>query len=108
VSKKETKNSLGKRLLTAAREARAIARGEADGKTYRIHMPADVDVRKIRRTLGLTQEEFATRFGLPLGTIRDWEQRRRQPDGAARVLLHVIKHEPKAAARARRAEIAEA
>ena len=72
MSKKETKNSLGKRLLTAAREARAIARGEADGKTYRIHVPADVDVRKIRRTLGLTQEEFATRFGLPLGTIRDW------------------------------------
>jgi putative transcriptional regulator len=63
-------------------------------------------VRKIRRRLGLNPEEIAARFGLPLGTIRDWEQRRRQPDGAARVLLHVIKHELKAVAL--RAEIAEA
>jgi putative transcriptional regulator len=48
----------------------------------------------------LTQEEFAARYGLPAATIRDWEQKRRQPDGAARVLLQIIKKEPKAAARA--------
>jgi DNA-binding transcriptional regulator YiaG len=47
-------------------------------------------VAAIRRELGLTQEEFAGRVGLPVGTIRDWEQHRRQPDDAARVLLQII------------------
>jgi putative transcriptional regulator len=94
------------KIAAGFKEAAAIARGEK--KPAKMYVPADVDVRKIRRSLGLTQEEFAARFGLPLGTIRDWEQRRRQPDGAARVLLHVIKHEPKAAARALRAEMADA
>jgi putative transcriptional regulator len=68
--------------------------------TYRVYVPADVDVGAIRREQGLTQEEFAARFGLPVATIRDWEQNRRQPDDAARVLLQIIKREPKAAARA--------
>jgi putative transcriptional regulator len=56
----------------------------------------------------LTQEEFAARVGRPAGTIRDWEQHRRQPDGAARVLSQIIGKEPKAAARALRAEFADA
>jgi putative transcriptional regulator len=94
------------KIAAGLEEAAAIARGEK--KPAKIYVPANVDVRKIRRSLGLTQEEFAARFGLPLGTIRDWEQRRRQPDGAARVLLQVIKNEPKAAARALRAELADA
>jgi putative transcriptional regulator len=44
----------------------------------------------IRRALGLTQEEFATRFQIPLGTLRDWEQGAAQPDQAARAYLKVI------------------
>jgi putative transcriptional regulator len=100
VSKKETNNGLGKSLLAAAREARSIARGEADAKAYRIHVPADVDVRKIRRTLGLTQEEFSTRFGLPLGTIRDWGR-------ACAVACNQARAQG-SGARALRAEIAEA
>jgi hypothetical protein len=46
-------------------------RGEADPDTYRVYEPADVGVREIHGKLGLTQEEFATRFGLPVGKIRD-------------------------------------
>jgi putative transcriptional regulator len=93
-------SKLGKRLIKAAREARAIARGEADPATYRVHVSADIDVQKIRRKLGLSQAAFAARFGIPPGTLRDWEQRRRKPEGPARVLLTVIKEEPEAVSRA--------
>ena len=95
-------SKLGTRLLRAAREGRAIARGEADPAAYRVHVPAEVDVRKIRRALKLSQTQFASKFGLPASTIRDWEQRRRKPEGAARVLLQVIKREPEAVSRALR------
>jgi putative transcriptional regulator len=81
-------------------DAIAIANGEADPATYRVHAPADVDVVKIRKGLGLTREAFASRFGLQLGTVRDWEQHKRKPDGAARVLLTVIEKEPEAVTRA--------
>jgi len=53
-------------------------------------------VRIIRRALGLSQEEFAARFHIPLGTLRDWEQGRKEPDTAARAYLRVIGHNPKA------------
>jgi putative transcriptional regulator len=93
-------SKLGKRLVGAAKEARAIARGKADPKTFRVHVPADIDVHNIRMRLGLSQEAFAMRFGLPVGTVRDWEQRRRTPEGPARVLLTVIEKEPEAVRRA--------
>lgn len=46
--------------------------------------------RTLRRTLGLTQEEFAARFQIPLGTLRDWEQGRAEPDQTARAYLRAI------------------
>jgi len=51
-------------------------------------------VRIIRRALGLSQEEFATRFRIPIGTLRDWEQGRTEPDQAARAYLAVIARAP--------------
>ena len=57
-------------------------------------------VRALRRKLKLTQEEFAARFHLPLGTVRDWEQGAHRPDNAAQVLLTVIAKDPDAVARA--------
>ena len=56
--------------------------------------------RIVRARLGLTQEEFAKRFHLPLGTIRDWEQGKHAPDSAARVLLRLIDRDPEAVATA--------
>jgi len=53
-------------------------------------------VRVIRRALGLSQEEFAARFHIPLGTLRDWEQGRKEPDTAARAYLRVIGRNPQA------------
>ena len=94
--------SLGKRLLQAMDEANAIARGEADPATYRVHVPADVNVAKLRRKLKLTQPEFADRFGFNLASIRDWEQGRSKPTGAIRVYLKVIEREPEAVERALR------
>lgn len=52
--------------------------------------------KQIRRRLHLTQAEFAARFHLPLGTLRDWEQGAREPDSAARILLRVIDKNPDA------------
>jgi putative transcriptional regulator len=57
-------------------------------------------VRALRKKLGLSQAEFAARFHLPLGTIRDWEQGAHRPDKAAQVLLTVIARDPDAVARA--------
>lgn len=57
-------------------------------------------VRHARRRSGLTQEAFAERYRIPLGTLRDWEQGRREPDAAALAYLRVIEREPEAVERA--------
>ncbi len=57
-------------------------------------------VRALRHKLNLTQEQFAARFHLPLGTVRDWEQGAHRPDKAAQVLLTVIAKDPDAVIRA--------
>lgn len=59
-------------------------------------------VKTLRRALGLTQEEFAGRFHIPLGTLRDWEQDRSEPDQPARAYLRVIARDPEAVAKALR------
>jgi putative transcriptional regulator len=56
--------------------------------------------KTLRRALGLTQEEFAARYRIPLGTLRDWEQGRSEPDQPARAYLHVIAHDPEGVRRA--------
>ncbi len=56
--------------------------------------------KTLRRALGLTQAEFATRFQIPLGTLRDWEQGRAEPDQPARAYLKAIAGDPEAVRRA--------
>lgn len=58
------------------------------------------DIKSLRARLGMTQEQFATAYRLPLGTVRDWEQGRTRPDAPAMALLAVIDREPEAARRA--------
>lgn len=54
----------------------------------------------MRRAFGLTQEEFSARFAIPLGTLRDWEQRRSAPDATAQAYLKVIAADPESVAKA--------
>jgi putative transcriptional regulator len=90
----------GTRLIQAAHEAVATARGEADPSTYRIHVPSDLDVKAIRRRTRLSQDKFAERFGFTPARVRDWEQGRSKPDGAVRAYLIVIDREREAVERA--------
>ena len=78
----------------------AIARGEADPTTYRVHVPIEVDVKAIRRKLGMSQAQFAASFGFGLDAVQNWEQGRRRPEGAVRAFLKVIEREPEAVRRA--------
>jgi putative transcriptional regulator len=94
-------SAAGKRILAGLQDALAYAQGEiAHGHTHTVQIPAMVDVKAIRKRLGLTQAAFAQRYGFELSSIRNWEQGRRYPEGPARLLLMVIDKEPDAVHRA--------
>jgi putative transcriptional regulator len=81
-----------------AKQRRAAARADPDNKPmteaeWRA-APRVPPVSIIRRALKLSQEDFAAAFHIPIGTLRDWEQRRKEPDAAARAYLRVIACEP--------------
>ncbi len=88
----------GESILKGARQALDYARGAREG--FVAHVPEEVDVAAIRRRLGLSQAEFASRFGFKLDALQNWEQGRRRPEGAARAFLRVIEREPEAVQRA--------
>lgn len=85
-------------------EVRAAAKADPDNPPLTRKRMASMrrvpQVKVLRRALGLTQEEFAARYRIPLGTLRDWEQGRAQPDQPTRAYLKVIAREPKAVFRA--------
>lgn len=62
--------------------------------SYDIVVPDSIDVAAMRARLGLSQSAFARSFGLDLDAVQAWEQGRRRPDRAARILLAVIAREP--------------
>ena len=88
------------RIMEGLGEARAYLDGTADKRLYRVHVPEKVDVKKIRRRLGLSQESFAATYGFALSAVRDWEQGRRRPERSARILLKIVDKEPEAVTRA--------
>ena len=61
-----------------------------------VHRPQAVDVKSVRTKIGMTQEQFAARFGFSTATLRHWERGDRVPHGPALVLLNVIQHNPRA------------
>jgi len=86
---------LPENLGVAALEAvRKMKRGEGQ---FRVHnpVPGSAEIAALRGRLELTQAEFAARFGLGLDALRQWEQGRRAPDGAAKTLLALIAVDPK-------------
>jgi len=88
------------KIASGLSEAIAFAEGRADLAEYRVYVPSQIDVKALRKRLGLTQPEFAARFGFNVGRLRDWEQGRSNPDSAARAYLVVIEREPDAVRRA--------
>jgi putative transcriptional regulator len=73
-------SKIGASILRGFEEAIAFAEGTADVSLYRVHIPPEIDIKAIRGHLGLTQQQFASRFGFNITTLRHWEQGRRVPD----------------------------
>jgi putative transcriptional regulator len=92
----------GVRIRRGLEQAISYAKGGASTKAYRVHVPPHVDVKAIRRKLGLTQRVFAARFGFSINTLRHWEQGKREPEGPTRAYLLVIDRAPQAVQRALR------
>jgi putative transcriptional regulator len=80
------------KILTGARQALAFARGELSENVV-VHVPADIDVKALRRKLGMSQARFAASFGFGPDAVQSWEQGRPRPEGPARILRQVIEHD---------------
>ena len=87
------KNDTFNELLQSVRQGGKIIKGKA--KPSRAFTIDDPNVPEIRKHIGLSQEKFAQLMGVSVATLRNWEQGRRKPDGAARVLLCVTAKHPK-------------
>jgi len=83
-------------LVRGLEDALAYAEGKPHkGKSFKVsRLDVHVEPQAIRLRQQLTQEQFSDRYGIPLGTLRNWEQQHRAPDGPARVLLAVIEKYP--------------
>ncbi len=75
-------------IVAAARDAARVADSRAEDASY---------ARNVRGRTGLTQAAFAARIGVPVETVRNWEQGKRSPRGPARALLKVLEEAPEAA-----------
>ena len=88
--------NVGARIIEGLEQAIAWTRGENDNVRVTLVRVPDVNVREVRTNMGLSQAEFATKFGFPPATLRNWEQGRSRPDAPTRVLLAVIAKHPEA------------
>ncbi len=82
-----------KSIERGLKEAIAHAHGQGPATVHEIEVP-EPDVRAIRARTGLSQAAFARSIGVARGTLLNWEQRRRRPEGPARVLLALIDKDP--------------
>lgn len=94
-------SKVGDDIIQGLQEALAFTRGE-DVPGNRVHRVEDsnIDIKAIRSSLRLTQEQMAQLFGTSVSGYRKWEQKARQPSGAARTLMKVMEKEPEAVLRA--------
>lgn len=83
-----------KKIMAGLEDALAHIKGEPNGVRVHYLPPGAVNVAELRSSLGLSQSEFARGFGVPVRTVQNWEQKRRQPRGAASVLLKIIRADP--------------
>ena len=79
-------------LIESMNQAAAIMKGEM--KPSRVFTYSPLNVKEIREKTSKSQSEFANMIGVKVGTLRNWEQGRRQPDGAALTLLKIVAADP--------------
>lgn len=92
----DERTELGLSLEEGLKEALAWKRGEIALETVNLDpMPAE-RIRNIRKKVAKSAKEFEHRFGIPAATINNWEQGRRSPDPAGRLLLKVLDQDPEA------------
>lgn len=91
-----SKRDIGREILEGIEDIKAWQRGEATLRTREVTLPTAADVATIRERLALSQETFSAFLGVSVGTVRNWEQGRREPQGPAKALLLVARHEPAA------------
>jgi len=85
-------------LVTSIKQAGEIRRGEREASRRFVFEPTDI--KALRGRLGLSQTDFALMIGVSVGTLRNWEQGRRRPEGPALALLRVVEKKPEAVLKA--------
>ncbi len=96
----EKRTKVGREVEGALSEVLAHVRGEVNLPCRIVDDPSAERILALRKRMKLSRQKFADRFGLDARAVQDWEQGRRLPDRAARVLLTVIERDPKAVERA--------
>lgn len=87
------KKELFSDLLKSLQQAREIADGnKRPSRHFRV---APVDIKALRKKLKFSQAQFADVIGIPVATLRNWEQGRTNPEGPARVLITALKNDPR-------------
>ena len=95
-SSSKTTTPLGESVVRGLKEGIGHMRGEIQLRTRVIYVPEEIDVRAVREKSGLSQPQFAERYGFSLRTLQEWEQGRARPDNAVRAYLTVIDRIPNA------------
>ena len=100
VQQNERSRPVRAKIVKALDEVASYLRNEHPDGYVVVVRREKLDVRGIRERLGMSQPEFAARFGISVKTLRNWEQGHREPEGPARAYLTVIKNDPEAVMRA--------
>ena len=95
-AKRKQGPTVGQRIIEGLEEAIAWSHGDSGKLRVTRVTVLEINVRKVRLQMGLSQNQFATKFGFPPATLRNWEQGRATPDAPTRVLLAVIAKHPEA------------
>ena len=90
------RETVGESIIEGLKQAIAWTKGENDDARVTLVDVPQIDVRHVRMKMGLSQAQFAIKFGFPPATLRNWEQGRSRPDTPTRVLLAVIARHPEA------------
>jgi len=98
---KRKKTAVGESMIRGMKQAIAWARGDKQAARV-VFVPGPVDMKALRAKLGLSQADFADRYGFSRRTLQEWEQGRTEPDSAVRAYLTVIERNPRAVERALR------